>query len=73
MGQPGPSSPLPTVWGLGSGSSESQWLLYKSRERAGVLGGREEGRRKEKTPLSSPKLLAGMAGEEAESRHCLLN
>lgn len=41
-------------------------------ERAGVLwGAGKAGGRKQ--PLSSPKLLAGVAGEEAESRHCLLN
>lgn len=45
----------------------------QSREQAGGLGEWEDCRRKETTPFSSPKLLAGMAGEEAESRHCLLN
>lgn len=34
-----------------------------------------QGRRQEEgnNPIVIPKLLAGMAGEEAESRHCLLN
>lgn len=71
-GQPGPSCPVPhPTPSLAPASCNG--CAVQSRERAGVLGGREEGRRKETTPLSSPKLLAGMAGEEAESRHCLLN
>lgn len=35
-----------------------------------MLGEKEE---EGNNPIVIPKLLAGMAGEEAESRHCLLN
>lgn len=67
-----PATPHPPVWGgARPGTGKLQCCAEQGVSR--VLGGREEGRRKETAPLSSPKLLAGMAGEEAESRHCLLN
>lgn len=67
-GQPGPSYTLPPSRGASPGTSKLQWLCCAEQGRTSRSAWRERrGMRKETTPLSSPKLLAGMAGEEVES------
>lgn len=63
-GQPGPSYTLPPCRGASPGTSKLQWLCCAEQgtTRAGVLGGREEGMRKETTHCHPPDYWLGWQG-----------